>query len=78
MALLRVENTEKIDKMRNTIHRPVNATYTTFEANGRIIFQIDTYGSPDREMPEKISQAIQIDKEMATFLIKKFEETFKL
>lgn len=78
MALLRVENTEGIDKMRNAIHQPVSSTYTTFEANGRIIFQIDTYGSPDREMPEKISQSIQIDKEMAAFLIKKFEEIFKL
>lgn len=78
MALLRVENTEKIYKMRNTIHQPVSATYTTFEANGRIIFQIDTYGSPDREMPEKISQSIQVDKEMAAFLIRSFTETFKL
>lgn len=49
------------------IHKPIKATYTIFEEDGKTIFQIDTYGSPEREMPEKISQSFQVDKEMALF-----------
>ena len=34
-------------------------------------------GRDDREMPEKISQSVQIDKEMALELIKLLNDAFK-
>ena len=41
-------------------------------------FQIDTYGSSTREMKDKISQSIQVDKEMAKELIKLLMDTFEI
>ena len=40
--------------------------------------QIDTYGSPTREMKDKLSQSIQVDKEMAKELIKLMVDTFDI
>ena len=78
MALLKKENIEKIEKIRNTVHQSVQATYTTFDKSGEKYFQIDTYGSSDRKMPEKISQSIQMDREMAIFLIELLKKEFDL
>ena len=47
---------------RNSIHGPVDCTYTTFERNGIKYLQIDTYGSINREFPGKKSQSIQFDE----------------
>lgn len=69
MALLTKEKFTKKDKERNTVHNKVSTTYTTFTNDGKKYFQIDTYGSPNRELKGKLSQSIQIDKEMAKELI---------
>ena len=76
MALLKREYINKIDKMRNSIHKPVEATYTVFEENGETIFQLDTYGLPGRKIQGKVSQCIQIDKDMARFLIDELQKIF--
>ena len=76
MALLKKDYIEKINNMRNSVHKPVQATYTVFEEDGKTIFQIDTYGSPEREMPEKVSQSIQFDEDMAKFLVTELKKTF--
>lgn len=62
--MARIEETrlKKIDKEKNFIHETVQATYSVFDRDGERYFQIDTYGKDDREMPEKISQSIQVDK----------------
>lgn len=60
------------------VHDVVYATYTVFEQNGERYLQIDTYGKSDRENPDKISQSIQIDKEMAQGLIEMMKKEFKL
>jgi hypothetical protein len=78
MAMLTPKRFHNIAKERNTIHVPVEATYTTFEKMGEKYFQIDTYGSDEREIPGKASQSIQIDEMMAKILIEKLEETFQL
>lgn len=78
MALLTEKNLKKLEKTRNTIHQQVQATYTVFEKNEERLFQIDTYGSPNREMPEKISQSIQFDKKMAKYLIQLLSKEFNL
>lgn len=69
MARIDLNSIKKINKNRNTIHDKVHTTYTVFEHDGCKYVQFDTYGRIDREMPEKISQSIQIDKEIASYLI---------
>jgi hypothetical protein len=44
------------------------ATYTSFERDGRVILQIDTYGRDSRQVPGKQSQTIQLDREGAEAL----------
>jgi len=69
MAMLYPAEFRKIEKYRNSIHNPTTATYTSFLKDGKTYFQIDTFGSKDRELTEKVSQSIQFDKEMAQKLI---------
>ncbi len=78
MALITKDNIKKIDKDRNSVHSKVRATYTIFTSDGEKYFQIDTYGSPTREMKGKISQSIQIDKETAKELIKLMMNEFDI
>jgi len=78
MVMLNPVLFERIDKYRNTIHKPVRATYTTFVENGQVYFQIDTYGTAEREMPEKVSQSLQLDKQMAAILVDMLRTEFQL
>lgn len=76
MAQISLESIKKIEKMRNTVHEKVHATYTVFDISGEKYVQIDTYGRVDRENPEKISQSFQFDKSTAKFLMKLLSEEF--
>jgi len=78
MALLHAEQFDKGDKTRNTIHKPAAATFTVFENEGQKYFQIDTYGTAERAMPEKVSQSIQLDKSMAKMLVEILRREFSL
>lgn len=78
MALITKENLTKVDKERNCIHNKVRATYSVFTGDGNKYFQIDTYGSPNRELKGKISQSIQLNKESAEELIKLLTDTFEI
>lgn len=69
---------EKLEKSRNQIHGEVIATYSVFETAGEKYFQIDTYGSINREMPEKISQSVQVNERSAELLIELLKSEFKL
>lgn len=69
MALLTPENFIEHDISRPSVHKSVDATYSTFEIDGKKYFQIDTYGSSDRKITGKQSQSIQIDQEMAKELL---------
>jgi 6-phosphogluconolactonase/glucosamine-6-phosphate isomerase/deaminase len=76
MARLNIKNFEKIIKERNNIHEYVSSKYCSFVVNNERYLQIDTYGSNEREFKDKISQSIQIDKEMAEKLINIFKNEF--
>lgn len=76
MARIEKDRLKRIYKERNSIHQVVQATYTAFDYDGERYFQIDTYGKDDREIPDKISQSIQIDKNMAHELIKLLIDVF--
>ena len=76
MAQIDIETIKRVDKERNLIHAKVFTTYSSFENSGKRYFQLDTYGRADREMPEKISQSFQIDKEMAKELVNLLNTAF--
>ena len=78
MALINNTHFDRIVKERNFVHEPVKATYTSFTEDGKKYFQIDTYGSDSRKLKEKISQSIQIDKDMALELIKTMSKEFDI
>lgn len=78
MALLNSQKFLAISKSKNNIHQITEAVYTVFEVSGKTIFQIDTFGTNKRKHPEKVSQSIQIDKDMAQVLINKLKNTFNL
>ncbi len=78
MAQIKIEEFERIEKNRNTVHDAVYSTYTVFEQSGERYLQIDTYGKSGRENPDKISQSIQINKEIAQVLVKLMQEEFNL
>lgn len=78
MAQIDIEKIEKLGKDRNTIHEKVYTTYSSFDSNGSHYVQIDTYGRSDREIPGKISQSIQLDKETATYLVDLLKREFDL
>ena len=70
MARINESNITHEDKERHSVHPEVRATYTFFEDNGKKYFQIDTYGKPTRQQPEKLSQSLQFDQDTAKYLIK--------
>ena len=64
MALLNPWKFSAISKTKNNIHLTAEATYI--------------FGTNKRKNPEKVSQSIQIDKDMAQILINKLKNTFNL
>jgi hypothetical protein len=78
MAQINLNKIKKLDKNRNTIHDKVFSTYSIFEDSGEKYIQIDTYGRTEREMPEKISQSLQFDRDTAKFFVNLLVKEFKL
>lgn len=78
MAQMSLESIKRIEKMRNTIHEKVDATYTVFKLDGLKYVQFDTYGRLGRDNPEKISQSFQIDKDTAQYLVTLLSDEFGL
>ena len=75
MAL--VTQIEPITKGRPQVHKPTRATYFSFVGpRDKRYFVLETYGSEDREFPEKVSQSIQVDADGAAHLIKALREEF--
>ena len=74
MAL--VTSIESVHKDRQTVHRPTRCLASVFDEGGHCFVQLDTYGSDDREHPEKVSQSIQFGKNAAADLLKLIRETF--
>ena len=76
MALIRTF--ARKDRDRATLHVEIEATYTTFERDGRVLLQIDTYGRKSRQVPGKQSQTIQLDKQGAKALVSILQREFGL
>ena len=75
MALIR--NFELGTMTRNSIHDPIDATYTIIRTDDRSFVQIDTFGRDSREIPGKKSQTIQLDKNSGLQLIKILKDAFQ-
>jgi hypothetical protein len=58
MALIR--KFKRKSMQRNSLHDEIEATYSVFERDGRVILQIDGYGRDSRQIPNKKSQSIQL------------------
>jgi hypothetical protein len=54
----------------------VDCGWKSFEAGGRRLLQLDTFGSDDREIKGKISQTLQLDENRADDLVKIIRSTF--
>lgn len=78
MALIKENDLKSVIKTRNSIHNEVASTYTSFTKNGEKYFQIDTYGSKEREFKDKISQSLQIDREVALKLVEILKREFAI
>lgn len=78
MALLSSKKFYRIEKKSNFIHGLTSAAYSSFLIDGKKYFQIDTYGSQNRLRPDKVSQTIQIDLEMAKIIIQELQKEFAL
>jgi HNH endonuclease len=75
MAL--VTSLEQSSKDRQSVHRPTRCLYTIVEGpEGQRFLQLDTVGSDNRDMPEKVSQSIQFDREAAGQLLVLIRSTF--
>ena len=61
-----------------TLHDPIDATYFTYELDGRRLLQINTSGRKDREIPDKVSQSIQLDEDSAAQLFNILRDHFGL
>ena len=77
MAL--VNEFEKISKETSKVHGAVASTSSVFKDNkGNTYFQIDTYGSPYREIKNKISQSVQLNESGARKLIEILKSEFSI
>jgi predicted HNH restriction endonuclease len=75
MAL--VTNLEASTKDRQSVHRPTRCLYGIVDGpNGERYLQLDTVGSEDREIPDKVSQSIQFDRQAAGQLLQLIQRTF--
>ena len=75
--MAQITSFEKITKERARIHDVVDCTYCFLDADdGERYFVLETYGSKSREMPDKVSQSIQLGKEAAAQLISILRKTF--
>jgi hypothetical protein len=76
MALIR--HFERKSMERNSLHEEIEATYSTFERDGAVFIQIDTYGRDTREMPGKKSLTFQLDREGALALYNIIKREFRV
>lgn len=61
--MARVDKLERKSVDRPSRHAAVEARYAIFDIAGETILQIETYGSPGREIPGKVSQSVQFGSE---------------
>lgn len=74
MAL--IDRFEEVSSGKEVVHRPVTCGWRTFSVDGSPILQLDTYGTAERQIPNKVSQSIQLDRRAAEVLFGLIRDTF--
>jgi hypothetical protein len=75
MAL--VTTLTQVAKDRQSVHGPVECAYSVFTGpDGQRYLQLETFGSKERKIPGKTSQAIQLNESAAAELKRLIEQTF--
>jgi len=77
MARIDFSNIRRVQK-DGKVHDVATATYNFFDNCGEKYFQLDTYGTPNRKVPNQPSQKIQFNKETAERLIKLLSKEFDI
>lgn len=76
-TVARVIEFEKITRERAKVHGVVQCTYCVFHGpDGKRYLTLETYGSPGREYPDKVSQSLQFDEEAVGRLIQLIHASF--
>jgi hypothetical protein len=58
------------------VHAGVHCGYRAIDLGNRRVLQLETYGSKERKIPEKVSQVIQLDEAGAKELKRIIERSF--
>ena len=61
MAIIR--SFEELDLKMNARHTETHGGWSVQGQDGERFIQINTFGSDDREMPDKVSQSLRLSKE---------------
>jgi hypothetical protein len=56
----------------------VECHYSVGKSGGKVLLQLDTFGSKERENPGKQSQTLQLDEDGARMLIQLLRSEFKI
>ncbi len=57
-------------------HSDCECGWSVTQRDGVAVLQLDTYGSKDRKLAQKMSQSIQLDRDGAEELLRIIEATF--
>jgi hypothetical protein len=75
MAL--ITSIDRVEKERQRVHGGTRCDASTFlTSDGKMVLQLDTYGSEEREFTDKVSQSIQFDEAAAAQLLALIRATF--
>lgn len=71
--MARITSFEKAEMQRMQLHDAIGAKYYAQEYDGRKLLQIPTFGRATRDIPDKVSQTIQLDEEASLAFTKNIE-----
>ncbi len=57
-------------------HSDCECGWSVTQRDGSVVLQLDTYGSRDRKLAQKVSQSVQLDREGALELLRIIETAF--
>lgn len=63
-------------EIKNVHPTHVECKYLVAERDGKKLFQLNTYGSSDREFPDKLSQTLQFGEDSAKELLRILKKEF--
>ena len=63
-------------KERQTVHEEVDCLASSFSVEGMQYLQLETFGTRHRQIPGKVSQSLQLNRESAAKLKTLIEKTF--